>query len=231
MSLAADTLTAPARERAPRIPRRTLRPVTVAPTREQRRARPRALAATIAVSGVFAILLAQLMLSIQLSEGAYRLSAAESQLVELNRDAQVLTENLARLESPQNVAAQAESLGMVVNSSSAYLRLADAAVLGVPVAASAEAGVLDGANSIVGNVLLADVPLVVPALTPEAAAADAAAADAAAAEAAAAAAAGVAPPPDGTAPLTSAEQSASTAPPIPLDQPAGPEPLPAPITR
>lgn len=205
MSIAADTLGAPAPARGPRTPRRTLRPVVVAPSREQRRARPRALAATIAVSGVFAILLAQLMLSIQLSEGAYRLSAAEAQLVELNRDAQVLTENLARLESPQNVAAQAESLGMVVNSSSAYLRLADAAVLGVPVAASAQSGVLDGRDSIVGNVLLADVPLVVPAAAGEAS--------------------GVAPMPSPPGPLASAEQPAAAVP------PTGPEPLPAPITR
>ncbi|RZS54337.1 hypothetical protein EV141_2334 [Microcella putealis] len=205
MSIAADTLGAPVPARGPRIPRRTLRPVVVAPSREQRRARPRALAATIAVSGVFAILLAQLMLSIQLSEGAYRLSAAEAQLVELNRDAQVLTENLARLESPQNVAAQAESLGMVVNSSSAYLRLADAAVLGVPVAASAQSGVLDGRDSMVGNVLLADVPLVVPAAAGEAS--------------------GVAPMPSPPGPLASAEQPAAAVP------PAGPEPLPAPITR
>lgn len=120
------------------------------------------------MSGVFAILLAQLMLSIQLSEGAYRITAAEGQLVELSRSSQVLSENLARLESPQNLAAQAESLGMVVNSSSAYLRLADAAVLGTPVAASAQSGVLDGRASTVGNVLLVDVPLVVPAAAGEA---------------------------------------------------------------
>ncbi|HET8957278.1 MAG TPA: hypothetical protein VFM95_02355 [Microcella sp.] len=202
MILAASAVPTPS---APRPTRRRLRPVIVAPTREQRRARPRALAATIAVSGVFAILLAQLMLSIQLSEGAYRLSAAQAQLVELNRDAQVLTENLARLESPQNLAAQAESLGMVVNSSSAYLRLADATVLGVPVAASAQSGVLDGRDSIVGNVLLADVPLVVPAAAGEAS--------------------GVAPMPSPPGPLASAEQPAAAVP------PAGPEPLPAPITR
>lgn len=216
MSLLADTQPIGRPERAPRAPKRTLRPVTVAPTREQRRARPRALAATIAVSGVFAILLAQLMLSIQLSDGAYRLSAAEAQLVELNRDAQVLTEDLARLESPQNLAAQAESLGMVVNSSSAYLRLADAAVLGTPVAASAQSGVLDGRDSNVGNVLLADVPLVVPATAGEAS--------------------GVAPVPSSPGPLAStdtpadAEGGAPAAPLAPV-APAAPEPLPAPITR
>lgn len=196
MSALARPLVAP---ETPRTPRRSLRPVEVAPTREQRRARPRALAATIAVSGVFAILLAQLMLSIQLSDGAYRITAAEAQLVELSRSAQVLSEDLARLESPQNLAAQAESLGMVVNSSSAYLRLADAAVLGTPVAASAQSGVLDGRDSIVGNVLLADVPLVVPAAAGEAS--------------------GVAPTPSSPGPLASAEE------------PAGPQPLPAPITE
>ena len=200
MSALAQPLGAPAAPGvAPERRRRRLRPVEVTPTREQRRQRPRALAATIAVSGVFAILLAQLMLSIQLSEGAYRITAAEGQLVELSRSSQVLSENLARLESPQNLAAQAELLGMVVNSSSAYLRLADAAVLGTPVAASAQSGVLDGRDSNVGNVLLADVPLVVPASAGEAL--------------------GVAPTPSSAGPLASAEEPTGPEPlPAPITQ-------------
>lgn len=201
MSALARPLGAPATAPGPAVEprRRRLRPVEVAPTREQRRQRPRAFAATIAVSGVFAILLAQLMLSIQLSEGAYRITAAEAQLVELNRSSQVLSENLARLESPQNLAAQAESLGMVVNTSSAYLRLADAAVLGTPVAASAQSGVLGGRDSNVGNVLLVDVPLVVPAAAGEAL--------------------GVAPTPSSPGPLASAEEPTGPDPlPAPITQ-------------
>lgn len=158
--------TTPRRAVAP-SPRRAPRPVEVVTTREQRRARPRAVYAIVSTAGAFAILLAQLLLSIALSDGAYRIAALQATAVELDRNAQVLTESLDTLRSPQNLAANAESLGMVANASPAYLRLADATVLGAPVAAGAGAGVLDGRDSMIGNVLLADVPLVTPASTGE----------------------------------------------------------------
>lgn len=117
------------------------------------------------VAGFFTILVAQLLLSIVLSDGAYRITALEAQTVELDRSAQVLTESLEALRSPQNLAANAEQLGMVANASPAYLRLADGLVLGAPVAAGAGAGVLQGRATMIGNVLLADVPLIDPAST------------------------------------------------------------------
>lgn len=157
---------APHRAAAP-SPRRMPRPVEVVTTREQRRARPRAVYAVVSTAGAFAILLAQLLLSIALSDGAYRIAALQADAVELDRSAQVLTESLDTLRSPQNLAANAESLGMVANASPAYLRLADATVLGAPVAAGAGAGVLAGRDSMIGNVLLTDVPLVTPASTGE----------------------------------------------------------------
>lgn len=131
--------------------------------RERRRRRPRVVYAAVAVIGVFAILVTQLLLSITLSEGAYRISALKTQAAELDRDAQVLVESLDALRSPQYLAANAESLGMVSNASPAYLRLADATVLGAPVAAGAGAGVLDGRDTLIGNVLLADMELATPA--------------------------------------------------------------------
>jgi hypothetical protein len=157
---------------APVTDQRTLRaapaltPPTLAPVsapRERRRRRPRVVYAAVAVVGVFAILVTQLLLSITLSEGAYRISALSSQAVELDRDAQVLVESLDALRSPQYLAANAESLGMVSNASPAYLRLADATVLGAPVAAGAGSGVLDGRDTMIGNVLLADMELATPA--------------------------------------------------------------------
>ena len=147
---------APGAPASPRAPR----PVEVVTTRAQRRARPRAVYAVVSTVGVLAILLTQLLLSIALSDGAYRIAALQGEAVELDRSAQVLTESLETLRSPQNLAANAESLGMVANASPAYLRLADATVLGAPVAADAGAGVLDGRAGTIGNVLLTDVPLV-----------------------------------------------------------------------
>ena len=151
---------------APR-PRRvapTRPPLEVVATRSQRRARPRAAYAIATVAGVFAILLTQLLLSIVLSDGAYRITALETQRVELDRTAQVLTERLNVFDSAQNVAANAESLGMVVSTvSPAFLLLFDGSVRGSPAPAGAGSGVLDGRGDLVGNVLLTDVPLVTPA--------------------------------------------------------------------
>jgi hypothetical protein len=158
----ASALTAPRSPRA--LPTRA--PLEVVPTRQQRRARPRALYAVATVAGVFAILLAQLLLSIVLSDGAYRITALETQRIVLDRTAQVLTEKLNVYDSAQNVAANAESLGMVVSTvSPAFLLLSTGAVQGAPTPAGAGSGVLDGRGDLVGNVLLTDVPLVTPTAT------------------------------------------------------------------
>jgi hypothetical protein len=137
-------------------------PLEIVTTRPQRRARPRAAHAVATIVSVFAILLTQLMVSIVLSEGAYRITALESQRLELDRSAQVLTESLETFRSPQFLAMNAESLGMVANASPAYLRLADGRVLGAPVAAVSRAGLFDGSSATIGNVLLTGVPLAVP---------------------------------------------------------------------
>lgn len=149
-------------------------PLEVVATRRQRRARPRSAYAVATVVGVFAILLTQLLLSIVLSDGAYRITALEAQRIELDRTAQVLTEQLNVFDSAQNVAANAESLGMVVSTvSPAFLLLSNGTVQGSPTPADAGSGVLDGRGDLVGNVLLTDVPLVTPAAPGAAAAASA----------------------------------------------------------
>ncbi len=198
---AVPVTTAPSPRRA--APRRA--PLEVVATRSQRRARPRAAYAIATVAGVFAILLTQLLLSIVLSDGAYRITALEAQGIELDRTAQVLSEQLNVFDSAQNVAANAESLGMVVSSvSPAFLLLSDGSVQGSPTPAGAGSGVLDGRGDLVGNVLLADVPLVTPA----------------AAGGASAAASGVPPTPS---PSGSLPSGSSTA------MPSGA--LPSPVTR
>lgn len=135
-------------------------PLAAVVARPQRRTRPRAAHAIVTVVGVFAILLAQLALSIALSEGAYRVSALETERVELDRTTQVLSESLDTLRSPQNLAMNAEALGMVANSNPAYLRLSDGIVIGAPVPAASGTGVLDGSSSMIGNVLLTEAATV-----------------------------------------------------------------------
>lgn len=137
------------------------RHIEIAPTRSQKKARPRAVYALVTVAGLFAILLAQLLLSIVVSDGAYQISRLQQQQTELARDQQSLTEELQVLESPQHLAANAESLGMVSNSSTAYLRLADGAILGAPAAAKSTDGIALGPDGtpLVPNQLLVGVPM------------------------------------------------------------------------
>lgn len=137
------------------------RRLDVVPTRHQRRARPKSFYALVTVSGLFAILITQLLLSIVVSDGAYQISALQQEQKELSRDHQALLEQLHVLESPQHLAANAEQLGMVTNSSTAYLRLSDGAVLGSPGVATASGSIMQGVDGgpLIQNELLTGVPL------------------------------------------------------------------------
>ncbi|MFF1573031.1 hypothetical protein ACFVWR_09800 [Leifsonia sp. NPDC058292] len=133
----------------------------VVPTRTQRRARPRAAYAIVAISVLLGIVIAQLLLSISVSQGAYQLSSLQAKQTQLQRSYQAASEDLNRLTSPQNLAANANALGMVSNSNPAYLRLSDGAVLGAALPADGSAGtVTGGQGNLVPNSLLAGVPLV-----------------------------------------------------------------------
>ncbi|MEY2848839.1 MAG: hypothetical protein RI885_1504 [Actinomycetota bacterium] len=138
------------------------RALEIVTTRGQRRGRPRLVVAIVTVAGLFAILAAQLLLSIATSEGAYEISSLQARQSELARDQQVMAESLRVLEAPQHLSAEAQAMGMVANSSAAYLRLVDGAVLGVPAAASASAALrtADDGSSLIPNSLLSEVPLV-----------------------------------------------------------------------
>ncbi|CAN5135802.1 hypothetical protein BH09ACT1_BH09ACT1_05500 [soil metagenome] len=161
------------------------RHIEIIATRSQKRARPKIVYALVAVAGLFVILMVQLLLSIVLSDGAYRIAALQSTQKELGRDQQTLTESLHVLGSPQNLAAQAQTLGMVVNSSdSGWLRLSDGAILKTPSAAAAASTVTTTGGGLITNTLL----------TPEILASE----TAATAAAAAAVAAGGAPVADTT---------------------------------
>ena len=131
--------------------------IEVVATRSQRRARPKIAFALSAVAGVAVIIVAQLLLSVGISQGAYEVSRLQASRTELSRTAESVTEDLVRVSSPQSLAANAESIGMISNSNPVYLRLSDAAVLGAP---SSATGSQAGAASLVPNALLTGVPLV-----------------------------------------------------------------------
>jgi hypothetical protein len=140
-------------------PRRHLE---VAPTRAQRRARPRLLPALVTIGGIGVILLAQLMLSIVLADGAYQISSLQTQKHDAELQQHALSETLDLYNSPQHLAANAEALGMVASGNAVYLDATTGAVTGTGTAAG---GSLLGAGDQVGNVLL-DGSMIVTAQTP-----------------------------------------------------------------
>lgn len=147
------------------------RPVEIVTSRAQRRARPKIAYALIATAALFVLLLAQLAISIALSDGAYKISDLQAAKTELVRDQQKYSEQRDVLSSPQNLAANADELGMVRNSNPVYLDLATGAVHGSPAPAAGADEATSG--NLIPNTLLEGVPLTTKA--PATAADDAAA--------------------------------------------------------
>jgi hypothetical protein len=129
--------------------------------RDARKARPKLSYALWTVGGVGTILIAQLLMSVALSHGAYEVSSLKSQLTETGWQKESLGEQLETLSSPQYVASAAAGLGMVINSSPAYLRLSDGAVLGQPGQAGAASSIPLGPTEYVGNAATSSLPSVV----------------------------------------------------------------------
>lgn len=91
---------------------------------------PRVGYALASLIGIFAILGAQLGLSIILSDGAYRILSLERELVDRSRDLDIIAEDIGHMLDPQAVASLAVAMGMVQSRDSSYLRLSDRAVIG-----------------------------------------------------------------------------------------------------
>src|SRR4051794_22951345 len=143
--------------RQPAAPPR--RHLEVVPTRAQRRARPRMLPALITIGGIGVILLAQLLLSIVIANGAYQVSSLQSAKHDAVLQQHALSEQLDLLASPQHLAANAEALGMVASGNTLYLDARTGAVTGN---AGAAGGSMLGSGDQVGNVLLTGTALVTP---------------------------------------------------------------------
>ena len=135
------------------------RHIEIVTTKAQRRARPRIVYALATIAGLFALVIAQILLSIVLADGAYEISSLRTEQRDLSRTAASLGEDLDLLQSPQNLAAQAEGLGMVMSGTTPmFLRLSDGKVLGSAGAASQGAALLGAKGSLVANSLLAGIP-------------------------------------------------------------------------
>jgi hypothetical protein len=177
--MSATAASLPRRAFAPTPIEHAPRPVRAVPDAVGRRARPKLAYAVVAVGGVLAMVVAQLLLSVGLSHGAYEMSALQQQQTTLGWQQQSVSDELLNVSSPQFIAANAQALGMVINGTPAYLRLSDGAIVGVPAAATTETEIPVGPSTLVGNSLLDGVPIVtVPGATVDPNAAGVADADA-----------------------------------------------------
>jgi hypothetical protein len=152
------------RESDPREKSPLSRHIEIVSSKAQRRARPRVVYAVIVIAALFAIFMAQLLMSIAVADGAYRISGLQVEQRDLGRQQQSLSERLDLLASPQNLATQAESLGMVLGTSApVFLRLSDGAIVGSESPTASGEAVLGATGSLVPNSLLGDIPLVTQA--------------------------------------------------------------------
>jgi hypothetical protein len=110
-------------------------PLTVA--KRTGKGAPRVGYAVASLLGIFAILGAQLGLSIVLSDGAYRILSLERELVDRSRDLDIVAEDIGHMLDPQAVASLAVAMGMVQSRDASYLRLSDRAVIGASTPAGA----------------------------------------------------------------------------------------------
>ncbi|WP_168200408.1 hypothetical protein [Protaetiibacter larvae] len=130
------------------------RHLEIAPSRAQRRARPRIYAALVAVAGIVAILLAQLLMSIVLADGAYRISSLQREQRDLGRDRNAALERLEALSSTQSLLQNATALGMVPSGNPVFLDVSAGQPLGVSAPASGQQ--VGSGGNLVGNAILAD---------------------------------------------------------------------------
>ncbi|WP_203135526.1 hypothetical protein [Microbacterium sp. JZ31] len=132
-------------------PRRRLQAVPDAPARR----RPRLGYAIVAFAGAVAIAIAQMSLSVLTTQSSYELAALNQERRAATLQAQELRDEVAGLSSPQNLAASAAGLGMVIDSvPPSSLRLSDGKITGDGAAAGAKSTVDAKGRAAVGNALL-----------------------------------------------------------------------------
>lgn len=136
-------------------PGRPLRAVTDLGRLAKKRASQPLVGALTLVVLVLGILAAQLWLSIVVSQGAYEMRALEVEQRDLGRVERVLSQNLDKLSSPQNLAENAAALGMVQNSTPATLRLSDRTISG-----DLQARTSAATANLVPNAALENLPIV-----------------------------------------------------------------------
>ena len=151
-----------------------------------RRRVPRRAFGVIAVLGAVMIALVQMGLSILTTQSSFEIASLTQQQRDLTYQKQILYDEVAGLNSPQYLAANAAALGMVIDETS------DGAVIGAAKPAEGASSVDAIGRGSVRNALISGVPLVTD---PQKAAGPAAATDTAPADATAPTTGSATPPP------------------------------------
>ncbi|WP_293694787.1 hypothetical protein [uncultured Agrococcus sp.] len=117
---------------------------------------PKLVHGVVALSGLIAIVVAQLIMSVALSDGAYELRALQLEQAQAERTQQGLQEQVIALESPQHLAMSAEALGMENGDQRQFIELSTGSVTTGPDALHVENGsvVADGSRLAVPNELV-----------------------------------------------------------------------------
>lgn len=110
----------------------TIRPAAVSVSSAKVRAIITARNITIIILAFAAIFVGRLLISVATDANAYAIAEKAQLSKNLTRDAQFVQEQLNVLNSPQNLSATAEKLGMISNSNPAYLRISDGKVWETP---------------------------------------------------------------------------------------------------
>ncbi len=92
----------------------------------------------VCVAVMLGCLIGLLMINIALTRGAYREHQLELKQTELMETQQALAEKVAAESSPAVLSQRAKDLGMIPNSTPAFIRLSDGTVLGQPTPAQAQ---------------------------------------------------------------------------------------------
>jgi hypothetical protein len=158
--MSAIAVAQPSRRVRPNAHPTPTRHLEIAPSRAQRRGRPRVVYALVTVAGIGVILLAQLLMSIVLADGAYQISGLQAEQRELLRQEHALTESLQVWSSTQNLATNAEGLGMVASGNPVFLDLATGQVSGTGTAAGGS--LIGSQGNLIGNSLLDPSMLIDP---------------------------------------------------------------------
>lgn len=124
------------------------------------RRRPRRLYGIVAVAGALLIAGVQMGMSILTTQTSYQLSDLNQQQRQLTWQKQILDDEVAGLNSPQYLAANATALGMVIGEPPSYLRLSDGALLGTGQVSYGASSVDALGRASVPNQLVATTPLV-----------------------------------------------------------------------